>query len=89
MKKFLALLLAAAFSTVAFAEDDTEVKIASYDQDGDGLLSQEEVADDQELSARFEELDVNADGKLGEDEIDSGPIDDFDEIGEDPVDDEE
>ena len=86
MKYFLALLLATVFSGVAIAEDDTEVQIANYDQDDDGLLSKEEASADAELSARFDELDVNADGQLGEDEIDSGPVDDFDEIGEDPVD---
>lgn len=86
MKYLLALLMAAMFSGVAIAEDDTEAHIANYDRNDDGLLSKTEVSSDPELAARFDELDVNADGQLGEDEIDSGPIDDFDEIGEDPVD---
>lgn len=85
MKKLLLLVLAAMLSSVAFA-DDTEDHIAKYDQDNDGLLSKQEVSADQDMSARFEELDANGDGLLGEDEIDSGPFDDLDEIGEDPVD---
>lgn len=83
----LVAAIAAAFVTGVSA-DDTEDRIAQLDTDGDGKLSYSEASANQELSARFEEIDVNGDGQLGEDEIDQGPIDDFDEIGDDPLDDE-
>lgn len=78
--------LAAVFATGVSA-DETEDRIAQYDTDGSGTLSYSEASANQELAARFEELDANADGELGADEIDSGPIDDFDEIGDDPLED--
>lgn len=87
MKALLVLMTAFAFSGAAFADDNKEDRLASYDADGDGQLSREEAAGNQELSARFDEIDANGDGLLGEDEIDEGPIDDFDEIGEDPLED--
>ena len=94
MKSLLALTISAALSTgVAFANEEYEDEnvgnqehdevLASYDADGDGLLSRSEVAQHQDISAQFDSLDVNSDGLLGEDELDSGPFDDFDEIGED------
>lgn len=89
MKKIFLVMCAALFSAGVAVAGDTEDAIDKYDNNGDGLLSRTEVAADQDLSARFQELDVNSDGQLGEDEIDSGPIDDFDEIGDDPLEDEE
>lgn len=85
MKYLFAVALIASFSGMAIA-DETEDQIAHYDKDGDGALSRQEIAADTELSARFQELDVNADGLLAEDELDSGFFDDFDEMGEDPID---
>lgn len=87
MKTLLPVLLAVAFSGAAFADDDKEDRIAQHDQDQDGQLSRTEVAGSEELSARFDELDADSDGQLTEDEIDAGPIDDFDEIGDDPLED--
>ena len=85
MKHLLALILATAFSGAAIANEDA-IQIADYDTDDNGTLSREEVSSHEEISAKFDELDANADGELGEDELDKGPIDDFDEIGDDYVD---
>ncbi|HEX6928667.1 MAG TPA: hypothetical protein VF267_05430 [Gammaproteobacteria bacterium] len=85
MKYLFAMAIASMMPGLA-AADETEDQIAQYDKDGDGALSRQEITADPKLSARFQELDVNADGLLDEDELDSGFFDDFDEMGEDPID---
>lgn len=44
---------------------------ASLDQDQDGLISREEAAADPSLANNFDELDVDADGYLSADEVNS------------------
>lgn len=77
--KYFALILAFAFSGVAFANEG-EDRIAKYDNDNDGQLSRMEAESDPALSARFDEVDADGDGQLNGEEVAAV---EFEEIGQD------
>ena len=71
MKKSIPLLVLAAFSVCAHAQDAAPQKspdFAKLDKNHDGFLSREEAKADKRVAKFFGKADMNRDGKLNEDE---------------------
>jgi len=66
MKKLVPLFILITASMALIAEEDL---IAKLDFDNDGRISIEEAVEDESLSLKFAELDINKDGYLSPNEL--------------------
>jgi hypothetical protein len=67
-EKFALAVIAAVFSTLAFAGDQQQTW-KDLDVDQDGFISQGEASSQQELVTKWNDYDANQDGQLDEDEF--------------------
>lgn len=67
-EKLIMALIAAAFSTLAFAGDQKQTW-NELDVDQNGFISQGEASTDQDLVTKWNDYDANQDGQLDQDEF--------------------